>query len=520
MGPLRPVNEGMNEPGKRAGWHRWMVLLIFVTLFAHTLPSQAVPAWQSKVAPSVLALALDGEAEFIVFLAQQADVSQAAMLPAKPQKGQYVFNTLSRQAQQTQRPLLSILANHGAAYRSYWVANMIWVRGDMSTLQTVAQRAEVAQVFANPAFRLREPLPEPEQAAAAQVAWNLALINAPQVWAEGITGQNIVIGGQDTGYDWDHPALINQYRGWDGENADHNYNWHDAIHNGGGICGVDAVEPCDDWGHGTHTMGIMVGDDGDQNQIGVAPGARWMGCRNMNAGVGTPASYSECFQWFIAPTNLQGENPDPALAPHVINNSWSCPPSEGCLDPLIMRTIVSNTRAAGIVVVASAGNSGSSCSTINTPPAIYDESFTVGATTSSDVIATYSSRGPVTIDGSNRPKPDVVAPGSDIRSSWHGGGYTNLSGTSMAAPHVAGTAALMMAANPNLIGQVAAIEDILARTAQPRTTEQTCGDVPGSLLPNNTYGYGRIDALAAVSAAQARLGPYQLYTAIWVNENH
>ncbi|MCA9937514.1 MAG: hypothetical protein KC418_02655, partial [Anaerolineales bacterium] len=88
----------MNEPGKRAGWHRWMVLLIFVTLFAHTLPSQAVPAWQSKVAPSVLALALDGEAEFIVFLAQQADVSQAAMLPAKPQKGQYVFNTLSRQA--------------------------------------------------------------------------------------------------------------------------------------------------------------------------------------------------------------------------------------------------------------------------------------------------------------------------------------------------------------------------------------------------------------------------------------
>lgn len=120
--------------------------------------------------------------------------------------------------------------------------------------------------------------------------WNLQLVGADQVWALGATGQGVVIGGQDTGYDWDHPALIEQYRGWDGLSADHNYNWHDAIHSNSGFndCGADSPEPCDDNRHGTHTMGTMVGDDGAGNQVGMAPGAEWIGCRNMDEGVGTP----------------------------------------------------------------------------------------------------------------------------------------------------------------------------------------------------------------------------------------
>lgn len=508
---------GMARTGSRYLWLAGLMLLI---IWNAPAPRATAAGWQMKVAPSVLATAMDQETEFILFLTEQADLTAAAARPTRLARGVYVFAQLTTLAKRTQRPLLATLESHQAEYRPYWVANMIWVRGDWRILEATAQHAEVAYIYANPRLPLNEPPPPPTLTEPQAIEWNIAQIGAPQVWDAGITGQNIVIGGQDTGYDWDHAALINQYRGWDGQQADHNYNWHDAIHGANGSsCGADAAAPCDDHGHGTHTMGILVGDDGQGNQIGVAPGARWIGCRNMSQGIGTPITYSECFQWFIAPTDAQGENPDPARAPHVINNSWGCPPSEGCLDPLILQTVVANTRAAGILVIASAGNSGASgCSSIDTPPAIYDEAFTVGAVTSSDLVASYSSRGPVLSDGSVRLKPDVVAPGSNIRSSWPNGepndAYAYLSGTSMAAPHVAGLAALIMSANPNLIGQTTAIEDLIMTTALPRTTSEACGGVPGSQQPNNTYGYGRIDAYAAVMTAQARLGPYTSYAGV------
>jgi subtilisin family serine protease len=337
-------------------------------------------------------------------------------------------------------------------------------------------------------------------------------VGAPEVWAAGYTGQGAVIGGQDTGYDWEHPALVNQYRGWDGASASHDYNWHDAIHSGdGGVCGLDSPEPCDDGYHGTHTMGTMVGDDGGSNQIGMAPGAEWIGCRNMDRGVGTPATYIECYQWFIAPTDLNDQNPRPDLAPDVINNSWSCPLSEGCTDPSVLRTVVENVRAAGIVTVHSAGNSGSSCESINTPAAIYEASFSVGATGyMSDNITSFSSRGPVTFDGSNRLKPDISAPGAGIRSSIPGGGYSGNTwqGTSMAAPHVTGMVALLISANPELHGQVDSLERLIESSAMPSTTTQECGGVPGTNIPNNTYGWGRIDVLAAQQSSYKTYLPF------------
>ena len=149
----------------------------------------------------------------------------------------------------------------------------------------------------------------------------------PAVWAEGFFGQGIVVGGADTGIRWTHNALKPHYRGWNGITADHNFNWHDSIHSGGGICGPDSPAPCDDSGHGTHTIGTAVGDDGAGNQIGMAPQAKFIGCRNMNVGVGSPATYTECFEWFLAPYPVGG-NPsqgDPDKAPDITTNSWTCP---------------------------------------------------------------------------------------------------------------------------------------------------------------------------------------------------
>lgn len=247
----------------------------------------------------------------------------------------------------------------------------------------------------------------------------------------------------------------------------------------------------------------MIGDDGAGNQTGVAPGARWIGVRNMERGYGSPATYIEGFQWFIAPTNLNNKNPDSKKAPHVINNSWGCPPLEGCNTSnfAMMNTVVNNVRAAGIVVVVSAGNSGSQCSSVSDPAAIFEGSFSVGASRQNDTIAGFSSRGPVLADNSGRLKPNVVAPGVGVRSAVRGGGYQSWNGTSMAGPHVAGLVALIISANPKLAGQVEMIETLIEQTAKPMQTTENCGGVSGLMIPNNTYGYGRIDALAAVQRA-------------------
>ena len=458
---------------------------------------------QALISPRLWAeMAAQGQADVLIVLREQADLSGAERLSSKEAKGRCVFDALRATAHRSQAPLVAYLRARGIPYQAFYLVNVLLVRGDRDLLRELAARPEVARLEANPRVRADVPLPSPDRTgthtqAAATIPWGVVRVHAPEVWALGIRGKDVVVAGADTGIFWAHEALQASYRGWDGAQADHNTNWHDAI--------SDQPVPYDDHGHGTLTLGTVVGE-AEYERIGMAPAARWIGCKNMDAaGYGTPARYIECFQFFLAPYPHGGDpvtDGDPGLAPDVINNSWTCPPSEGC-DADTLRAAVEAVRAAGIAVVVSAGNYGSGCGTVQYPPSFYDAAFSVGAFDSGDRIASFSSRGPVTADGSGRLKPDVAAPGVSVRSSSSSGGYGTGSGTSMAAPHVAGQVALMLAANSQLRGRVDVIEEIITQSAEATTATVACGGEPAGVVPNNTWGYGIIDALDAVQAALA-----------------
>lgn len=491
--------------------------LVVAFLWGIALPFTLIAQQPVEIAPAVEARLDRGEeAGWLIVLRARADLGRAARFSEKSVRGRYVFEQLRAVARSSQQDVIRLLDQAGAPHQAFWIVNAIRTRGDAGLAAALTRHPDVQELIPDPVMALERPAPvAPALRARAGIEWGVQQIGADQVWELGFRGQGVVVAGQDTGYDWEHPALKDQYRGWNGSQADHNYHWHDAIRELNPLnndstsnplnnpCGLDSPVPCDDNDHGTHTMGTMVGDDGQGNQIGVAPGAHWIACRNMERGWGMPSTYLECFQWFLAPTDLQDENPDPALAPDVINNSWRCPEIEGCTPSnwALMEQAIEHLRAAGIVVVTSAGNRGRACGTVSDPPAIFEGSFAVGATRSDDTIASFSSRGPVVADSSFRLKPDVAAPGVGVRSSVRAGEYASFSGTSMAGPHVAGVVALLLSANSDLRGQVEQIERILEETARPMQDEQDCGGLSGQAVPNAAYGYGRVDALAAVERA-------------------
>ncbi len=495
-----------------------IILLLLLILNGNMLYGQ----FYDKLTPRVkAALQEERSVEVIIVFKKQFDSNKADSINGKFAKGAYVQRGLIQVARESQASLRKIFDESHVQYRSYYIINAISAEIDRDMMQKVASLPEVKGIYYNSLIKLEEPVTMDERAHTRSIEWGIKNIKADSVWLQyGVKGAGAVIGGQDTGYDWDHEALKLQYRGWNEatDTAIHDYNWHDAIDTinpknsgkGPNPCGLNLPYPCDDHGHGTHTMGTMVGYDGGNNHIGVAPEAEWIGCRNMERGWGTFENYMECFEWFIAPYPYgdSAVNGDPYYAPDVINNSWGCPLSEGCDTsnfPLIIN-MLQNVRNSGIVIVVSAGNTGSACSTINVP-ALFEESFAVGASNSSNLIAGFSSRGPVTIDSSGRLKPDVAAPGVGVRSSTPGDGYGYGSGTSMAGPHVAGTVALLISAVPSLAGQVDSIESILQRTARPHSVSSPCGDLNPGDNPNNEYGYGIINALEAVREA---LGPLPL----------
>jgi subtilisin family serine protease len=449
----------------------------------------------AKIASRVISETSNGgSAEALVVLTRQADLAPAANLPTREAKGRFVVNTLRSVANDTQGPIIAFLQERGVIYQPFWIVNMIKIAGNRELMEALASRNDVARIDANPLVRSALPVLDGDSGSQPNgPEWNIQRVNAPDVWALGFRGEGRVVANADTGVKWHQISLKNHYRGWNGQQLNNDYNWHDAVEH--------SLSPIDPEGHGTFTMSEMVGDDGQGNQIGVAPGAKWIACRNSDAaGNGTPATYTECFQWLIAPTPVGGGAGDPSKAPDAINNSWVCPPVLGC-DVDTLQSIVDAVRAAGIFPSMAAGNNGPNCSTVMYPPAIYDSSVSVGATDINNNIAAFSSRGPVLVDGSHRTKPDLSAPGVNIRGALRGDTYGTMSGTSMAAPHVAGAVALLWQARPNLIGNITGTESAFEHNAQHLVTHQAVGYCRGpGVFQDNTFGWGLLNILQAVQA--------------------
>ncbi|WP_425464005.1 S8 family serine peptidase [Oceanobacillus piezotolerans] len=373
------------------------------------------------------------------------------------------------------------------SFHSYFVVNGMAVTATKEIAEKIATFSEVEKILPNEKRQLfKTEAKEAPKADKQSVEWNVDRINAPDVWGMGVDGTGVVVANIDTGVEWDHPALIEKYAGYNAATGevDHTYSFFDPV-NG-------ETEPYDIDGHGTHTMGTMVGsEDNGSNQIGVAPGAKWIAVQAFTSNGAYDSDLLEAAEWIMAPGG------DATKAPDVVNNSWG---GGSGLDEWY-RDMVIAWRAADIFPAFAAGNT-----TLSNPggpgsvaaPSNYPESFAVGATDSSDNLASFSLQGPSPYD---EIKPDVSAPGVGIRSAVPGGGYSNYSGTSMATPALAGVVALLESANSNL--NVDDIEEILLSTAVARTDRT----FPES--PNHGYGHGLVDAFAAVSTVASGMGTVQ-----------
>ena len=473
-----------------------LLLTAVLVVLAARPASSASP--DDKIDSGLRATLAVGTAPFFVRVRGAADLSAAEAAVSREERGRTVLQQLTATARTSQAGVVALLQARGAAYRPYWIVNVVRVVGDLALAREIAARPDVERIDPERIHPLPDPPAGSGPEGAAAVDWNITTIGADRVWRDfGVTGEGIVVGSIDTGVEFDHPALGRSYRGNLGNGSfAHDYSWWDPT----GLCGS---EPCDTDGHGTHTMGTMVGGDGPGpfvDDVGVAPGARWIAAKGCEYDYCTDGSLLSAAQFMLAPTDRAGNNPDPSRRPHIVNNSWGTVGG----DPFFHDVLVA-WRAAAILPVFSAGNDGASCGSIGSPA---DDALAlaVGASTYGDGLAWFSARGP-TLD--DRVKPDVVAPGYSIRSSFPGDRYGWLDGTSMAAPHVAGAAALLLSANPGLIGNVPATITALRSTALD-LGDATCGG-DGDGDPNNAFGDGRIDVYAACElycGALARLTGY------------
>ena len=501
-------------------YQTFAILLVVGMLFSMVAPSAALakpqePQASILVAPEVLAdMETNGSASYWIDFKAEADLS-AAYDMGWSERGWYVYNTLSATAKESQANVAAYLTGANVEYQSYWIKNTILVKSsNLNTLNGLLNFNEIKAITPRHTFILYEP----DTTAAVvdngvkAVEPNLTHVNADDVWAMGYDGTGLVIANIDTGVRYSHQALVGQYRGNNGGTFDHNYNWFNPDD-------PTDDEPRDGHGHGTHTMGTMVGDDGGSNQIGIAPGAEWMACAGCPDGGCTDTALLGCAEFIAAPTDLTGANENPDMRPNAVNNSWGdC----GQTYDDWYASSIDAWLAAGVYPIFSNGNS-SNCGYSSPPglntvgnPARSGNVTGVGSSGEQNgQYANHSNWGPTDnldtvnpVTGFEMMKPQVIAPGVSIRSSTPGSdteyqdGWT---GTSMSAPHVTGLVALIWQAAPCLVGDYATTETLMEQTAVDLTYDDGSPLTPTN-FPNFATGWGEIDALAAVTAAAGMCG--------------
>jgi len=365
----------------------------------------------------------------------------------------------------------------------HWIVPAFTATLTSDQVETVAAMDGIKMIVPNVHIESLTPVEErPSRVTlATSSSSQLQMLNIPAVWSQGITGAGRLVCSFDTGVEESHPALTSKWRGHEASLAS---SWMSTI-------APDSL-PYDKSGHGTHTMGIMVGSAGSDT-VGVAPGAQWITAGVIDQGKALSATISDillAFQWALNPDGDATTTDD---VPDVILNSWGVPSSLfGPCDATFWGAI-DNVEAAGIVAVFAAGNEGPDPQTIRNPASRASSpinSFCVGAVDDNKVVGDFSSRGPA-VCGSENIKPEVVAPGVAIRSCAKGGGYVLMTGTSMAAPYIAGMVALARQYNPD-----ATVEEI--KWALINSAEDL-----GAVGEDNDYGFGLPDARQMLSYLSA-----------------
>ena len=434
--------------------------------------------------------------EVLIYLRDHADLSPAYRIASWAKRGKFVYRALTEFANWSQRGLQQQLTARGLTYHSLWIVNAVIVRGTAADIAQIAARSDVAHIRLNHTLTIDQAAQTAAELCSPDdptnpVCWNVRAIRVDAVWRDfGVRGRGVVVANIDTGVAGDHPALAASYRGRNADGStDNAYNWYDPQ--------GEYAAPTDTSMHGTHTMGVMVGNATSTGPaVGIAPDARWIAAQGCEGILCNDADLIASAQWMLAPTRPDGSAPRPDLRPMIINNSWASGAHDGWYAPY-----TAAWRAAGIFPVFAAGNATAlfpqMCGSVPSP-GDYSDVVGVGAINREGGITGFSLFGPAS-DG--RVKPDFVAPGASILSTVpvEKGGYAVLSGTSMAAPHVAGAVALLWSANPALIGDYDATYALL-RDSAVRRDDQRCNDPLGA--PNNIYGLGRIDVYAAVAKAR------------------
>ncbi len=409
------------------------------------------------------------------------------------------LNHLKSAAALSQDDLLSFLYNLerdglAANIKSHWIINVITADIAVGQLENIAGRPDVIEIFQLPVIKSIVPVSDiynDYDKAFVGVEENLKAVGADVAWAMGYDGTGRVVCSFDTGIYGNHPALVNKWRGKDGDSL---AAWFDPI--GGEKAPHTYNTTTSSYWHGTHVMGIMVGhSETTGDTVGVAPGAKWISA----AVIDIPgSSIIDAFEWAADPDGDPNTSSD---MPDVINHSWGIPNEDMGCDAYFW-AMIDNTEALGIVNIFAAGNDGVlGAQSINNPANRATEPFScfsVGAltviTSTDTLISTSSSRGPSDCDGTTI-KPNVVAPGTNIRSSIPSTSYAGRGGTSMAAPHVAGAVAILRQVAPD-----ATVDEI------KQALIAGCSDI-GQSLPNNDYGYGLIKIPASIAALTVASNP-------------